>query len=79
MFQVTGHTTSHFRCQVPSGPESPDKPEEYVLRHVMSLNPKTNIVEIMSGVNRETIRRSDSTFRYSEDTAPDNANMDGKR
>jgi hypothetical protein len=45
----------------------------------MSLNPKTGIVEIMSGVNRDTIRRSDSTFRYSGDNSPVHANMDGKR
>ena len=62
-----------------SGPSSPDVPEEFVLRHVMSLNPKTGSVEIMTGVNRETIRRSDSSFRYSEDSTSEHLNMDGKR
>ena len=45
----------------------------------MSLNPKTGIVEMTQGVNRETIRKSDSSFRYIEEEPPENSNMDGKR
>lgn len=64
---------------VPSGPSAPDTPEEFALRHTMSLNPKTGIVEMTQGVNRETIRKSDSSFRYIEEEPPENSNMDGKR
>ncbi|XP_063695396.1 uncharacterized protein LOC134826824 [Bolinopsis microptera] len=63
---------------VPSGPSAPDAPEEFALRHTMSLNPKTGIVEMTQGVNRETIRKSDSSFRYIEEEAPENTNMNGK-
>lgn len=64
---------------VPSGPQSPDSPDPHVLRPILVLNPKTGQVDILSGGNRATIRRSDTTFRYSEQTSFEHHNMDGKR
>lgn len=65
--------------QVSSGPRSPDSPDSHVLRPILALNPKTGIVEVISGAARAIIRRSDSSFRYSENASLEHANLDGKR